>query len=232
MTVRITKPEINVREKLSELDRKPGDFGGKAYKADSSDEWNKITNLEASPLPYWTGYYGSVIGQTNQTHTFLDSGNQRYYTINNGNNGPNAKFRMHGVLRGEFELGFTGSYSWGYSGLWVMPRSNFDPSTNTVRDTNGPHVRTFNNNSNNNTQALYKTGWGQSSYLNTTVISPGAAAGTMFKVWRNSSGMIYFRPPQNGTDYPLFATDEDIFIANETQPPNYVKLEYVLCPSH
>lgn len=232
MAVKITKPEINIREKLSELDRKPGDFGGKTYKADSSDEWNKITNLESSPLPYWTGYRGSVIGQTNQTHTFLDSGNQRYYTINNGNNGPNARFRMHGVLRGEFEFGYTCSYSWGYAGVDVIPRSNFDPRTCYVKDLNGPHARTLNNNSNNETRVIYKTDYGQSSYIDTGVLTPGAAAGTMFKVWRNSSGMIYFRPPQNGTDYSLFATDEDIFIVNETQAPSYVKLEYVLCPSH
>jgi hypothetical protein len=231
MTVYANKPAFNVREKLKEIDRKPGDFGGKTYKADSSDEWNKITNLEASPLPYWTGYYGTVIGQTTQTHTFLDSGNQRYYTVNNGNNGPNARFRMHGVLRGEFELGYTGSYSWGYSGIWAIPRSNFDPLINHVIDSNGPHARTFNNSSNNHTKSLYKTDYGQASYSETTALTPGVSSG-MFKIWRNAAGMIYFRPPNNGTDYALFSSHEDIFITNEAQAPNFIKLEYVLCPSH
>jgi hypothetical protein len=30
----------------------------------------------------------------------------------------------------------------------------------------------------------------------------------------------------------LFKTTEDIYIANEPQPPNFVKLEYVLNRSH
>jgi len=231
MTVYANKPEFNVREKLKELDRKPGDFGNKVYKTNSSEDWNKISNLEVSPLPYWTGFYPSntnAIGQTSQTHTFLDSGNQRYYTLNNGNNGPNARFRMHGTLRGEFELGFTLGYAWGWSGIWVAPRSNFDPCINYHRDSNGPHVRIFNNSSNNLCYASYKD-YGQASYTNTTQLT-GFSSG-MFKLWRDSSGMMYFRPPNN-TDYSLFKTDEDIYIANETQPPNFVKLEYVLCASH
>ena len=61
MTVKITKPEFNIRDKLSELDRKPGDFGGKSYKADSSDEWNKITNLEASESLNWD-IQGVIVG--------------------------------------------------------------------------------------------------------------------------------------------------------------------------
>lgn len=231
MAVKVTKPEINVTEKINELDRKPGEFGNKLYQSETSDEWNKITDLEASPLPYWTGFYPSAtnVGQTNSNHTFLDSGNQRYYTMNNGNNGPNARFRMHGTLRGEFELGFTLGYSWGWSGIWVAPRSNFDPLINYQRDSNAPHCRLFNNSSNNLCYASYKD-YGDTSYTNTTQISPGFSSG-MFKLWRDSTGMMYFRPPNN-TDYSLFKTTEDIYIANETQPPNFVKLEYVLNRSH
>jgi len=230
MTVYANKPTFNVREKLKELDRKPGDFGNKIYQTNTSEDWNKITNLDVSPLPYWTGYYptNSAVGQTNSTHTFLDSGNQRYYTLNNGNNGPNARFRMHGTLRGEFELGFTLGYAWGWSGIWVAPRSNFNPTSNYHKDANKPHVRIFNNSSNNLAYASYKD-YGDTSYTNTTQNS-GFSSG-MFKLWRDSTGMMYFRPPNN-TDYSLFRTDEDIFIANETQPPNFVKLEYVLCASH
>ena len=231
MTVYANKPTFNVREKLKELDRKPGDFGNKIYQANTSEDWNKITNLDVSPLPYWTGYYptNSTVGQSTASHTFLDSGNQRYYTLNNGNNGPNARFRMHGTLRGEFELGFTLGYSWGWSGIWVAPRSNFNPMINYHKDANKPHVRIFNNSSNNMAYASYKD-YGDTSYTNTTQITPGFSSG-MFKLWRDSTGMMYFKPPNN-TDYSLFRTDEDIFIANETQPPNFVKLEYVLCASH
>ena len=231
MVVKVSKPALNLREKINELDRKPGEFGGRVYDANSSDVWNKITNLEVSPLPYWTSYYGNntTIGQSNSSHTFLDTGNQRYYTLNNGNNGPNARFRMQGVLRGEFELGFTLGYAWGWSGALMIPRSNFNPQTNFVKDANGPHVRTFNNSSNNMSYAAYKSDYGQANFTSTTTLT-GFSSG-MFKVWRNAAGMMYFRPPNN-TDYSLFSTSEDIFIINESQSPNFIKLEYVLCASH
>lgn len=233
MTVYANKPAFNVREKLKEIDRKPGDFGEKIHKANSSGDWHRTTSLEASPIPYWTGYYpgnNTTLGHATQTHTFLDSGNRRYYSINNGNNGPSARFRMHGVLRGEFEIGYTCGYSWGWSGVWAIPRSNFDAHANYRKDANGPHVRTFNNSSNNHSNAYYKTDYGQSDYQITTTISPGFSSG-MFKLWRDSTGMMYHRPP-NGTDYSLLSTKEDIYIVNESQAPNFVQLEYVLCPSH
>ena len=223
MTVIINKPGFNLRDALVSLKKKTGTFGEALLRTNTGADFDAIANLQAMPLPYWEAATGDP-GQSN-SYTFLDSGNRRYYTANNGNNGPNMRARMHGVLRGAFEVSFTCSYSWGWAGIHLHPESNFDPKINWAKDSSGQIVYIYNNSSNNLCYAEYRSVPGGS--LTTTTQIAGQSSG-LFKVWRNVDGNMYFRPP-TGTDYFLFKTQENMYVTNQPQSPTWTQLESVIC---
>ena len=226
MTVTITKPQATLRELLAGLKKKTGAFGDALLRTNSGAEFDAISSLQAMPLPYWESANCDP-GQSN-SYSFLDTGNRRYYVANNGNNGPACRVRMHGVLRGAFEVSFTCSYTWGWAGVHLHPESNFDPRINWVKDTAGPVVYIYNNSSNNLCYAEYRSATNV-PFTNTTQLS-GQSSG-LFKVWRDVNGNMYFRPP-NGTDYFLFKSTENMYVTNQPQAPSWTQLESVMCKGY
>jgi len=225
MPVTITKPQATLRELLAGLKKRTGSFGDALLRTNNGAEFDAISSLQAMPLPYWEAASGDP-GQSN-SYTFFDTGNRRYYATN-GNNGSNMRARMHGVLRGAFEVSFTCGYTWGWSGIVLHPESNFDPRINWLKDSTGPLINIYNNSSNNLCYADYRSATG-SPTVNTTQIS-GQSSG-LFKVWRDVNGNMYFRPP-TGTDYSLFKSQENMYVTNQPQSPSWVQLESVMCKGY
>lgn len=168
------------------------------------------------PLPYWENIIPTTgIGASN-SFSFVDEGNRRMY-INNGNNGATAKAKMVGILKGEFEIHYECSYLWGWSGIYLISKNYWDSTSNTTTTT-GKVLGTFNNNSNNQC--------GYSNYSGWYAVTGGFSTG-VFKVWRNSSNNIYFRPP-NGVDYLMANISDDFYVTNQNQSPSWIRLIAVI----
>lgn len=226
MTVTVTKQQMNLREELSSAKKKTGIIGDRVSQANTGDEFNLVTQLYQPALPYWEStILESGVGQTN-SYSFIDEGNRRF-NVQNGNNGSTGMARMHGVLRGQFELHYECSYQWGWSGVHLIPESNFNPDANWFKSaTSGIYVSGYNNNSNNQCWAGYVPYNGYNANMLTTTVLSGFASGT-FKFWRGANNVIYFRPP-NGTDYATITTAENVYVVAQRQSPCWVRLNAVI----
>lgn len=228
MAIRVNKSELNLRDELQwSRPGKVGAFGKRLLQADQWQDYVAAKYMYDVPEPIWQNVYENfTVGQSN-SYTFLDEGNRRVY-LTNGNNGPNAHFRMKGVLRGPFELHYECSYLWGWAGVTLIPESNFSAKGVYFLDTNGPYWSTWNNNSNNQCYGSWKPYYG-SPLINTTII--GGQSSGLFKIWRNTAGEIYYRPP-TGTDYAMGSTQEDFFVINQPQSPSWVRLNAIIYSSN
>lgn len=226
MTVTVSKPQINLREELSSLKKKAGQAGAQVLQAKTGDDLNAATQLYQPALPYWESTsLDSGVGQSN-SYSFIDEGNRRF-NVQNGNNGTTGMARMHGVLRGQFEIHYECSYQWGWSGIYLIPESNFNPDTNWFKNQNtGIWVGGYNNNSNNQCLAYYVPYNGYTGSTLTTTALAGYSSG-LFKFWRGSNNVIYFRPP-NGTDYATITTSENCYVIAQRQSPCWVRLNAVI----
>ena len=224
MTVRVQGSSSRLSEELARAKRKIGKFADNLLRAETGYEFQKATQEAQMPLPYWTNIQiGGNVGRPN-SETFVDEGNRRFI-LSNGNNGNSASARMHGVLRGPFELHFELGYLWGWSEVRLIPAHNWDHRKNRYHDYYQGIILARNNNSNNVSQAS----WVQYNGLNignTTSLS-GFSSG-LFKLWRDTTGMIYFRPP-NGTDYATIVMNDDLYVMPGSQSPSWTRLNAVVC---
>lgn len=226
MTVTVTKPQFSLHEELSILKKDAGVLGSSILQSKNGDEFNSATQLYQPALPYWEStLLDSGVGQSN-SYTFIDEGNRRF-NVQNGNNGTTGQARMHGVLRGQFELHHECSYQWGWAGVHLIPESNFNPDANWFKNaSSGIYVSSYNNNSNNQCWAGYVPYNGYAGSMLSTTVLTGFSSGT-FKFWRGANNVIYFRPP-NGTDYATITTAENIYVVAQRQSPCWVRLNAVI----
>lgn len=224
MTVRVQGSPSRLSEELARAKRKIGKFADNLLRAETGYEFQKATQEAQMPLPFWTNIQiGNNVGRSN-SETYVDEGNRRFI-LSNGNNGPNATARMHGVLRGPFELHFELGHLWGWSEVQLVPAWNFDPRKNRWMDYSSGLITARNNNSNNICQATWGTYQGLQTGATTQLT--GFSSG-LFKFWRDTTGMIYFRPP-NGTDYATQVMNDDLFVVPGTQSPSWTRLNAVVC---
>jgi len=224
MTVRVQGPSSRLSEELTKAKRKIGKFASTLLKSETEYDFQRAVQPAQMPLPFWTNIQiGNNVGRSN-SETYVDEGNRRFI-LSNGNNGPNASARMHGVLRGPFELHFELGYLWGWSEIILIPAHNWDHRKNRYHDYYQGLVVARNNNSNNVCQAS----WVQYDGLNVgnSTQLTGFSSG-LFKFWRDTTGMIYFRPP-NGTDYATQVMNDDLYVIPGSQSPNWARLNAVVC---
>lgn len=209
MTVKVTQPAINLREKLAEVDQRKINSDDILDGAITNE---KINWYEHDLAPYFENIY--YTGGANPTYNMVFDGGSTI-SSNNGNNGPSVVARLRGTAKGMFFLDWTPGYSWGWSEILLTTLDNWNESTCSYRSQSpvgSPYIWIANNSSNNQSRCDYWNG-----YTSTTIYSNPGLNGQRFKLWRNDDNVLKI---YNGTSTVTVTTlADDLVIRAGAQSP-------------
>ena len=214
MVVKVSKPEINVREKLSELDGKVGTDSI----IDGAVTSDKIPWHAHDLAPHWENL--RLTNGNDYSYDWFGSGTGKLQALN-GNNGPACDARLHGAAKGDFMVQWTPGYLWGFSALIMTPAANYNNTTGVIIDSRPPgmpYIWIANNSSNNKTIIQYWNGY----VFNGTLVDVTGVNNGRFQLYRKNGTIKVWRHSASTTIPDVF--DQDMVIVGGNQSPFSIQI--------
>ena len=214
MVVKVSKPALNLREKLSEL-------GGKVGTDDISTDavtGDKIPWHAYDLAPHWENL--RLTNGNDYSYDWFGSGTGKLQALN-GNNGPSCEARLHGSAKGDFMVQWTPGYLWGFSAITMTPLANYNNTTGNIVSTQPrgmPWLWIANNSSNNVTVIQYWNGY----VANNTLVSVTGVNNGRFQLYRKNGTIKVWRHSDSTTIPDVF--HQDMVIMGGNQSPYSIQI--------
>lgn len=212
MTVKYTKPEVDIRQAVDVSDKSYGS----SDISTSTITRDHMGAMDHDLIPMWTHWQYTGSGSNPASYAGVTDGG-RTVSAANGNNGNSIEARMGGTARGNFEVSFTLGYSWGWSVMTLISSRNFHDgylgnySFSPVGDR---RIWIANNSSNNMAMIQY---WDGTKSTVPLQVSPGVSNGN-FKVWRQDGSIKVYVPGQS--TITVCNWSDDLVLLSGNQSPH------------